>query len=143
MQRKKEDRGFTLTELLIVIVILGILTAVVVFAVRELTGDADSSPPDTLAENFTSWELKCPEDIEAAIRSNTAGLQSSPDISSIVSLGFCTVATSEFELVLESFPGGLLNLFVVGELSDGTTVILHFVIVDSDGDIRAEGSFTP
>ena len=54
--------------------------------------------------------------------------------------GFCTVATSEFELVLESFPGALCSIwFVVGELSDGTTVILHFVIADSDGDIRAEG----
>jgi prepilin-type N-terminal cleavage/methylation domain-containing protein len=34
---KKQDKGFTLVELLIVIVILGILASVTVFAVRNIT----------------------------------------------------------------------------------------------------------
>lgn len=38
-----ESSGFTLVELLIVIVILGILSAVVVFAVRSIASDATSS----------------------------------------------------------------------------------------------------
>ena len=37
VEEKKQDKGFTLVELLIVIVILGILATVTVFAVRGIT----------------------------------------------------------------------------------------------------------
>jgi prepilin-type N-terminal cleavage/methylation domain-containing protein len=41
-----QDRGFTLVELLIVIVILGVLAAVTVFAVRGITVEAEETTCD-------------------------------------------------------------------------------------------------
>jgi len=43
VESKKSDRGFTLVELLIVIVILGILATVTVFAVRGITDQGKAS----------------------------------------------------------------------------------------------------
>jgi prepilin-type N-terminal cleavage/methylation domain-containing protein len=43
MEEKKQDKGFTLVELLIVIVILGILATVTVFAVRGITDQGKQS----------------------------------------------------------------------------------------------------
>lgn len=41
--RRAPDRGFTLVEILIVVVILAILSTVTVFAIRGMKDDADSS----------------------------------------------------------------------------------------------------
>ena len=43
VQVEKQDKGFTLVELLIVIVILGILATVTVFAVRGITDQGQDS----------------------------------------------------------------------------------------------------
>ncbi len=43
MSTRLNERGFTLVELLIVVVILGILAATVVFAIGNLTGKAEAN----------------------------------------------------------------------------------------------------
>jgi prepilin-type N-terminal cleavage/methylation domain-containing protein len=47
-----QQRGFTLVEMLIVIVILGILAAIVVFAVGNLTGNAKRDSCKTEGQTF-------------------------------------------------------------------------------------------
>jgi prepilin-type N-terminal cleavage/methylation domain-containing protein len=64
---KNQDKGFTLVELLIVIVILGILATVTVFAVRGITdkGKENSCAVEkktilTAAESYYAQEGKAP-----------------------------------------------------------------------------------
>jgi general secretion pathway protein G len=70
----KQDKGFTLVELLIVIVILGILATVTVFAVRGIT--------DRGQENACDVELRT---VQTAIEAYYADNQEDPgDINDLV-----------------------------------------------------------
>lgn len=51
---KNQDKGFTLVELLIVIVILGILATVTVFAVRGITDTGQQNACDTEAKTVVT-----------------------------------------------------------------------------------------
>jgi len=74
---KKQDKGFTLVELLIVIVILGILATVTVFAVRGIT--------DTGQANACAVEQRT---LTTAIEAYYAQNQSDPaDAATLVSSG--------------------------------------------------------
>jgi general secretion pathway protein G len=52
MDTQKKDKGFTLVELLIVIVILGILATVTVFAVRGITDQGQESACKATAKTY-------------------------------------------------------------------------------------------
>ena len=52
IQVEETDKGFTLVELLIVIVILGILATIVVFAVRGITDQGQKSSCKATAKTF-------------------------------------------------------------------------------------------
>jgi general secretion pathway protein G len=70
----KQDKGFTLVELLIVIVILGILATVTVFAVRGITTDGQESACKaglktvaTAVEAYSAKTGTYPADIDALV----------------------------------------------------------------------------
>ena len=56
VQDKKQDKGFTLVELLIVIVILGILATVTVFAVTGITNKGKTSACQSDAKTIQTAE---------------------------------------------------------------------------------------
>jgi general secretion pathway protein G len=79
------ERGFTLVELLVVIVILGILAAVVVFAVGGT--EQNAKVKSCLAERNT---------LEAAVISYQSAAESNPDLPPGVSINALENATPAF-----------------------------------------------
>lgn len=74
VQVEKQDKGFTLVELLIVIVILGILATVTVFAVRGITNQgqssackADKKTLQVAAEAYMAQNGSYPADVAAMV----------------------------------------------------------------------------
>ena len=88
---KKKDRGFTLVELLIVIVILGILSTVTVFAVRGITS--------TGRTNACKTDKRVMETAaEAYLAQNGGSTITTPAESTLVTAGFLKAASVNYDV---------------------------------------------
>jgi general secretion pathway protein G len=122
--QEKQDKGFTLVELLIVIVILGILATVTVFAVRGITdqGKASTCKADskTLQTAFEAYTAQyggttipvtggtLPPDHSATF----TALGATPELT-LVNAGFIRGASSNWVLAAD----GVLTVELVGGAS--------------------------
>ncbi len=99
MENKTQDKGFTLVELLIVIVILGILATVTVFAVRGITDkgktnacDIEAKTIETAAEAYYAQEGNDPGNITTLF---TYGfLKDDPSVNWVYTAGTGTTSAS-------------------------------------------------
>ena len=83
----KRDKGFTLVELLIVIVILGILATVTVFAVRGIT---DQGKTSTCAGDKRT--------LEVAVEAYYAKFNVNPTEAQLISGGFIKAASPNYDI---------------------------------------------
>jgi prepilin-type N-terminal cleavage/methylation domain-containing protein len=121
----KQDKGFTLVELLIVIVILGILATVTVFAVRGITDQgkastckADSKTLQTAFEAYTAQyggttiPVTGAGTLPADHAATYTALGATPE-DTLVNAGFIRAASSNWDLSA----GGVLTVQLVGGAS--------------------------
>ncbi len=124
VEENKQDKGFTLVELLIVIVILGILATVTVFAVRGITDQgkastckADSKTLQTAYEAYVAQyggvaipiaPAAVPAGAPATYTANGADAEGT-----LVNAGFIRAVSSNWDVT----PGGVLSIQLVGGVS--------------------------
>ena len=107
----KQDKGFTLVELLIVIVILGILATVTVFAVRGITDQGQDSACAATEKT-----------LQVAVESYYAqeGTAADPDMDGLVTADFLVAPSSNYAITSETdgngavVPGGATVTAIVG-----------------------------
>jgi prepilin-type N-terminal cleavage/methylation domain-containing protein len=93
----KQDKGFTLVELLIVIVILGILATITVFAVRGITDQGQTSACS--ADQKTMQTA-----VEAYFAQN--GIGTDPDPAALVAGGLLVEVSSNYTISGSADPAG-------------------------------------
>ena len=124
--QEKQDKGFTLVELLIVIVILGILATVTIFAVRGITdqGKAATCKSDskTLQTAYEAYSAQyggttiplAPAPVPAGANAAYVAAGNGADAeTTLVNAGFIRAVSSNWVLS----PGGVLTVELVGGVS--------------------------
>ena len=96
VQASKQDKGFTLVELLIVIVILGILATVTVFAVTGITNKGKTSACQSDAKTIQT--------AEEAYSANS-GVYTAAQ-SDLVNAGLMHAASTKFDIALVAATAG-------------------------------------
>ncbi len=86
---QKQDKGFTLVELLIVIVILGILATVTVFAVRGITDQGKTSACEADQKTLETA-------VEAYFAQNGSSTIAAPAETTLVTAGFLRSESAKF-----------------------------------------------
>ena len=109
VQETEQNKGFTLVELLIVIVILGILATVTVFAVTGITNKGKTSACQS--------DLKVIQTAEEAYNANTGvyGLQTD-----LVAGGLMHAVSPNFDVTVGAGVGAAASYAVTGK-ANGTT----------------------
>jgi prepilin-type N-terminal cleavage/methylation domain-containing protein len=103
VQEIKQDKGFTLVELLIVIVILGILATVTVFAVTGITNRGKTSACQS--------DVKSIQTAEEAYSANTGAYTASQ--ASLVSAGLLHAPAANFTIALVAAGSGTVASYTV------------------------------
>lgn len=88
-------KGFTLIEILIVVVILGILAALVVPSVTSALDDANSKAADARAGQITTMVTRFNQFLPggaSAIALTDGGVYDSTDLAPLVTAGYCASA---------------------------------------------------
>jgi prepilin-type N-terminal cleavage/methylation domain-containing protein len=88
---QKQDKGFTLVELLIVIVILGILATVTVFAVRGITDQGKTSACEADQKTMETA-------VEAYFAQNGSSTITAPAETTLVTAGFLRSESAKFDV---------------------------------------------
>jgi prepilin-type N-terminal cleavage/methylation domain-containing protein len=118
---RRSDSGFTLTELLIVIVILGVLTGVVVFAVGAFSDRGDLAA--------CKADVKAVEVAVEAFRAQSPTGAYPPDLDALVTGEFLrqkpssTAYTISYTPTAVAGPPPIAAGTVTGALSDGTACV--------------------
>src|SRR4051812_44351273 len=104
VEEKKQDKGFTLVELLIVIVILGILATVTVFAVTGITNKGKTSACESDAKT-----IQTAEEAYSANHGNYTN-----DLNVLVADGLMHAASTKFTVTLTGGSGTVASYTLSG-----------------------------
>lgn len=89
-KRNTKKRGFTLIEVLIVVVILGVLAALVIPSVTSALGDAKAEAAEARASQILTMITRYNQFNPSTAIPTTDGAITAADLAKLVTAGYCT-----------------------------------------------------